>query len=742
MIVSDIYGVPGTEEYMYERYQMPFTLKEKKAEDDSRPIEGSGLEPQGSVSEDLLRTQKKDEPINRLAIFSDNTELFQTPVEPEPFLSVKVRVRVARDDVDEVIVVADGVNHSTYKREDIATDRFDFYEAELALEDKMVTYFFKINKGTQTVYFNRRGDVDDIDPFFNFSIFPGFHIPKWAKGAVMYQIFVDRFSNGDKDNDVVENEYTYIGEHVHHVDNWREYPASMDVRNFYGGDLAGVLKRLDYLQDLGVEVLYLNPIFVSPSNHKYDTQDYDHIDPHYTVIEHDGGEPLEPDDHNNAHASKYIQRVADPKNLEASDAYFARFVEEVHKRGMKVILDGVFNHCGSFNKWLDREKIYYKAGGYEPGAYETEKSAYHTFFKFYDGGEWPNNNYYDAWWGNDTLPKLNYEESPKLYQYILRVAAKWVAPPYNVDGWRLDVAADLGHSPEFNHKFWRDFRTAVKTVNPEALILAEHYGDPSGWLDGSQWDTVMNYDAFMEPITWFLTGMDKHSDVSKPELRGNQDAFFAAMTNNCARMPLHSLQAAMNELSNHDHSRFMTRTNFTVGRTAFSGPMAAEQGIRPEIFRQAVVFQLSWGGAPTIYYGDEAGLCGWTDPDNRRTYPWHHEDTELIRFCKEAIRVHRDYEMFKTGSLIYLASEPGLIGFGRTDGKESAIILIQVEGSDRDVEIDAWRIGMKDGMNVVRMLYTDSSGYTIQTESKKVENGKISIHIGHNSAVIWKSIDF
>ena len=730
---------------MLNRYQLPIPeTGETKAADFEPEAESVKADELSAIPETEEPEVVPDErpPINRMAIFSDNTALFQTPDEPDPNSNVFVRVRVGRDDPEQVFLVVDGKSIPMYKLRDRSTTYFDFYEASIHVARERISYYFEIVKGTETVYFNRRGDVNEIDPYFNFVIIPGFHIPKWAKGAVMYQIFVDRFSNGNKDNDVVTGEYCYIGEHVHHVDNWREYPGSMDVRNFYGGDLGGVLKRLDYLQDLGVEVLYLNPIFVSPSNHKYDTQDYDYIDPHLTVIKNDGGEPLKEGDNNNAHASKYIQRVADRENLEASNAFFARFMEEVHKRGMKVILDGVFNHCGSFNKWLDREKIYYKAGGYEPGAFETEKSAYHTFFKFYEGGEWPNNEYYDAWWGNDTLPKLNYEESPKLHQYILRVAAKWVAPPYNVDGWRLDVAADLGHSEEFNHKFWKDFRDTVKRINPNALILAEHYGDPSGWLDGKQWDTVMNYDAFMEPVTWFLTGVDKHSDVSKPDLRGNHNAFFAAMTDNCARMPLHSLQAAMNELSNHDHSRFMTRTNFAVGRTAFAGPKAAEAGIHPEIFRQAVVIQMTWGGAPTLYYGDEAGLCGWTDPDNRRTYPWHHEDRDLIRFCKEAIRIHRDYEMFRTGTLIYLSSEPGLIAYGRTDGRESAFTIVQVEGEERDIEIEVWRLGVEDTTNVVRMLYSDFGGYTLRAETQRAENGKVKVHIGRNSAGIWKSIDY
>ena len=182
------------------------------------------------------------------------------------------------------------------------------------------------------------------------------------------------------------------------------------------------------------------------------------------------------------------------------------------KRGMRVILDGVFNHCGSFNKWMDRERIYERQPGYEPGAFISADSPYRSFFKFHNEHEWPYNPFYDGWWGHDTLPKLNYEDSPKLEEYILKIAAKWVSPPYNIDGWRLDVAADLGFSQEYNHEFWRKFRRTVKEANPNAIILAEHYGDASSWLHGDQWDTVMNYDAFMEPLTWFF---DRYGEAQR-----------------------------------------------------------------------------------------------------------------------------------------------------------------------------------------------------------------------------------
>lgn len=178
----------------------------------------------------------------------------------------------------------------------------------------------------------------------------------------MYQIFTDRFYNGDKSNDVETNEY-YIGGYSRKVTDWYKYPDAMGVREFYGGDLKGVMEKLDYLQELGVEVLYFNPLFVSPSNHKYDIQDYDYIDPHYGVIVEDGGEVLPEGETQNRKATKYQKRVTDLRNLEASNQLFIELVEELHRRGMKIILDGVFNHCGSFNKWMDRERIYEGTGG-------------------------------------------------------------------------------------------------------------------------------------------------------------------------------------------------------------------------------------------------------------------------------------------------------------------------------------------------------------------------------------------
>ena len=216
-----------------------------------------------------------------------------------------------------------------------------------------------------------------------------------------------------------------------------------------------------------------------------------------------------------------------------------------------------------------------------------------------------------------------------LYKYF-RFSKKRVSEPYCVDGWRLDVAADLGNSREYNHQFWKKFRKAVKEANPEAVILAENYGDSYDWLQGDEWDTIMNYDAFMEPVTWFLTGMQKHSDEFRQDMLGNAGNFFGAMHHNMSRMGGQAVAISMNELSNHDHSRFLTRTNHRVGRTASVGAEAANEGVNKAVFMEAVIIQMTWPGAPTIYYGDEAGVCGWTDPDNRRTYPWGSEDQRYL----------------------------------------------------------------------------------------------------------------
>lgn len=666
------------------------------------------------------------------AMFSDGTAEFRTPAEPEKNSRVTLRFRARRDNLDAAYLVHEG---TWTPMELVKSDKyFDFYEINVYLGEASYRYCFGMREGGQEFYYERNGFAKQFNPQSEFEIIPGFHTPEWAKGAVMYQIFTDRFANGDLTNDVVDREYAYIGEPVEHVGDWERLPSAMDVRAFYGGDLQGVKDKLDYLQDLGVEVIYFNPMFVSPSNHKYDIQDYDYIDPHFGKIVEDGGEALPEGVLDNSQASKYTKRVSNKVNLEASNQFFAELVEEIHSRGMKVILDGVFNHCGSFNKWLDRERIYEKEAGYEAGAYISESSPYRSFFRFYNT-EWPYNASYDGWWGHDTLPKLNYENSEKLKEYILNIGRKWVSPPYNVDGWRLDVAADLGQSEEFNHKFWKEFRKAVKEANPEALILAEHYGSPKAWLAGDEWDTVMNYDAFMEPVTWFLTGMEKHSDDYRQDRHGNGRGFVDSMRYHMMDFSTSSLQVAMNELSNHDHSRFLTRTNGRVGRVATLGSHAAGEGVRKSILREAVVIQMTWPGAPTIYYGDEAGVCGFTDPDSRRTYPWGKEDLELIAFHKDIIRVHKEHRVLATGSVKFLYSDYQVLAYGRFDDREQIVVAVNNQERPSEIAIPVWETGAGEG-EMRRLFESWDNGYTTSSASYPIQEGYVHLSLGSFSAIV------
>ena len=674
--------------------------------------------------------------MNKAALFCDGTEGYVYPPEPKESELVTFRFRTAKDDVDRVGLVTSA---DTYVMEKECTQgEFDHYTFETRLGEEPFRYCFEVQSGTEKYYYGRCGISREILEYYNFVVVPGFSTPDWAKGAVMYQIFTDRFYNGDKSNDVETNEYYYIGDYSQRVTNWDKYPANMGVREFYGGDLQGVMDKLDYLQDLGVEVVYFNPLFVSPSNHKYDIQDYDYIDPHYGKIVDDGGEVLPNGVTDNSQATKYKKRTTGLKNLEASNELFIKLVEELHRRGMKVILDGVFNHCGSFNKWMDRERIYEGEEDYEPGAYVSADSPYRSYFRFFKEGpeNWPYNGNYDGWWGHDTLPKLNYEDSVKLENYILYIGRKWVSPPYNVDGWRLDVAADLGRSNEYNHEFWQKFRRAVKDANPNALILAEHYGDPSDWLKGDEWDTVMNYDAFMEPVTWFLTGMEKHSDEAREELLGNIDNFIGSMAHHMSNMLTPSLQVAMNELSNHDHSRFLTRTNHMVGRVEHLGPEAANEYVNKAVMREAVVMQMTWVGAPTVYYGDEAGVCGFTDPDNRRTYPWGHEDQELIAFHKEAIRIHKEHPALKTGSLKILGGEENILSYARFKGHDRIIVVINNRSERAEVKVPVWEAEIPIKCRMKRLLYSYKEGYTTEYEEYLVEDGEVVANMGPHSALV------
>lgn len=672
--------------------------------------------------------------MNTDALFADLTEYYVIPNEPEPGQMARLVFRTAAEDSCQVwLITSAGEEAQILLQPDHtkAGTAFVWHEVSVRMpEQGIFSYCFKITQGEECIWYGRTGHSETLQDCTSFVIIPGFHTPGWAKGAVCYQIMVDRFCNGDPSNDVRTGEYIYLGKPALAHGSWEELPWQEDYREFYGGDLAGVLEKLDYLQALGVDVIYFNPLFTSPSSHKYDTQDYDHIDPHF-----------------------------------GSDELFAQLVGEMHSRGMRVILDGVFNHCGSFHRWMDApdqgaEDRDAPAGTGVAGAYRAKESPYTDYFIFEDRSQkaWPDNDSYVKWWGNETLPKLNYA-SEALRAEILRIAAKWVSPPYGADGWRLDVAADLGMSAQENHAFWKQFREAVRHANPDALIIAEHYDDPTPWLGGDEWDSVMNYAAFFDPVSHFFTGMEKHADRQETELYADGKAFAKALLTADAALPGPAAAVAMNQLSNHDHARLLTRTNRRVGRLSSAGSAAAAEGVSKSTMRAAVLFQMTWPGMPAIYYGDEAGMCGWTDPDNRRPYPWGHENRQMLMFHQILTELRHTHPALMKGSCKILKAGSGFFVFGRFTPEEQVIAAIALPGNDSfenaseedlketaqsqmdhlKMDIPVWLTGAKKETAFRRILLTDAKTYTTAEKIYYQYQGNITVSIPQRGGILLVS---
>lgn len=373
--------------------------------------------------------------------------------------------------------------------------------------------------------------------------------PAWVKETVWYQIFPERFANGDARNDPEQ------------IRPWDSQlaPTSTD---FFGGDLQGIIDHLDYLTDLGVNGLYLTPIFTSPSNHKYDTIDYRKIDAHF-----------------------------------GDETTFKALVDAAHQRGMRVMLDAVFNHIGAQSPlWQD-----VLANG--------EQSAYADWFHVNEwpivGGQRPN---FDTFAFTDQMPKWR-TDNPEVKAYLLDVARYWLAE-FDIDGWRLDVANEVDHA------FWQDFRRVVKTVKPDAYILGEIWHDATPWLNGDQFDGVMNY-AGMAPIMDYFVAQ-----------KGTLTAFVQAMNAQFVRYPDAVLPMLFNLVDSHDAPRLLTLVK---------GDIARAKQILALLFLQR--------GTPNIYYGTEVGLAGAGDPDNRRVMPWDvaQQNQELSAFVKSLIALRRAY---------------------------------------------------------------------------------------------------
>lgn len=442
-----------------------------------------------------------------------------------------------------------------------------------------------------------------------------FTTPDWLKGGIFYQIFPDRFyySSEKKENVPPDRIFRtdYAGEPF-----WRPDKNGKTLNNdFFCGDLKGIEQKLPYLSSLGVSCIYLNPIFESHSNHRYDTADYEKIDP-----------------------------------LLGTQENFETLCGKADEYGIKIILDGVFSHTGSDSRYFNKKGRYPNIGAYQG----TESE----FYKWYKFKNWPDD--YESWWGIDILPEI-IEETPEFINYISGengIAKKWLS--CGASGWRLDVADEL---PD---EFLDAFRKSVKEQNRDALILGEvwedasnksSYGERRRYLLGGQLDSVMNY-PFADAVINFVR-------------YGTAEAFNKTVVSITENYPKPVIDVLMNHIGTHDTQRAITALagescvyrdrQWQSGRNL--SPEKREEGI--QLLKEAAVLQFTLPGVPCIYYGDEAGLEGYKDPFNRGCYPWGNENTELVEYYSALGKVRRENSSFKDGAYACISAILGCVAYTR-----------------------------------------------------------------------------
>ena len=426
-------------------------------------------------------------------------------------------------------------------------------------------YAFKVLHGRRQIWLAADGTHPHLPPReVLFKVCRAHVPPAWVADQIVYQIFPDRFCQGDAALAVATDEYIYGTGKSRVVRQPWGAPIDRDVAAtaFYGGDLAGIRHQLPYLHaELGVTTLYLNPIFTSGSNHKYDTEDYDNVDPHL------GG-----------------------------NAALAELAAALHARGMRLVLDAVVNHTGANHPWFNR------FGRHETlGAYQSADSPWRSWYLFTGPQD------YASWKGHGSLPVLDFD-SPHVRTAVYgdrdAILRRWLRPPYSIDGWRFDVVHMLGEGAgaRNNAHYVREFRRAVREENAEAYVLGEHFGEATRWLQGEQEDGAMNYYGFAQPVRAWLAERDivgEPAELSTREL----DRWLTAAR---ARVPYDNQLAQLSLLDSHDTARFLT---------AVAGD--------PVRMQLAATLLFTYAGVPCIYYGDEIGLLGGGDPDCRRCFDWN-----------------------------------------------------------------------------------------------------------------------
>ena len=461
-------------------------------------------------------------------------------------------------------------------------------------------------------------------------------LPEGWAGGMIYQIFPDRFFRAGEQALPPEKQYATL-KSPEELPNWKREPnGDLDTTDFFGGNLKGIEGKLDDLCALGVTVLYLNPIFEAHSNHRYDTADYEKIDP-----------------------------------LLGSEEDFRSLCNAAHERGIKILLDGVFSHTGEDSRYFNRYGTYPGAG-----AYQSKESPYYPWFKF---KEWPNE--YEAWWGIKILPEVD-ESNPQYREYITGkdgILRRWMRA--GADGWRFDVADEL---PDV---FLDEARAAIKEENPQALFLGEvwedatnkiAYGERRRYLLGKQLDSVMNY-VVKEAVLSFV-------------LEGDGKLFAERIGGWLENYPPCAVHCAMNLIGTHDTPRVLTVLSNKDLPTTAEEQVAMilspeEKALALERLKIADVLLFTLPGIPSVYYGDEAGAEGGQDPLNRKYYPWGREDADLIAHVKALGTLRKQFPVFREGTLKFLQTEGGVTVYRREQKGETSI-AVAVNASDEEKTVD------------------------------------------------------
>ena len=501
----------------------------------------------------------------------------------------------------------------------------------------LVWYSFRLEK------LNGRGQ--ELGPY-QLTVYDGAReAPSWFGEGVTYQIFPDRFRRSK----VPDPEGLVGGRTVHQ--SWEEFPeyrpdAQGEVRNrdFFGGDFQGVLEKLDYLKSLGVETLYFNPIFEAAENHRYGTADYSRVDP-----------------------------------MLGTNEDFARLCEEAHRQGMRVMLDGVFNHTGYVSRYFNGDGFYPEAG-----AAQSQESPYYSWFNF---TQWPNR--YDSWWGIYSLPAVN-ENDPGYREFIFggkdSVVRRWLRA--GADGWRLDVADEL--PDDFVH----GIHEAARAEKPDAVIIGEVWEDGSTKVAygvrrkhilGGHCDGLMNY-PLRSAILSFFQG-------------GGGEAFVKGMETIRENYPAFAFYSSMNSLDTHDTPRFLTllgaggeyRDQSREWRAGFTlSPKQLNRGRK--LLKAAALLLFCFPGSPTVYYGDEVGMEGFEDPFNRQTYPWGYEDQELLEWYRALGRLRGQRPALRRGGIRYVCGRGPLLAFVRESEEERLLCAFNAGKEKQTLVVEEERL--------------------------------------------------